>query len=362
MGSKLLIFLGIALMITALLSYADAQCPPGGCGGNSQDWDATAQAFLSSDVPMVGGSIQDMAAGSSLKVGQAAIGSTLNDTESIPKASSDSSMDSSMDSPMSPSADSSMDSIQVYRSDSFPKGETLKAMQSVSSSDLVLDVTSNHSKGDAFIRGAIYIPSKSFIYENGTIRPISEITRILGDAGVSSDDSVVVYSSAFESGEAAFVFWLMKYLGQDNVKLLDGDLHDWIGASLPLDTKLKTLPKVSYTAKINPELLADYGYVKSGVAQVVDARSFQDFGGGRIPNSFWIATNDVLENGRIKDASRLNNTFSKLDKGKPVVVYSTDIANASLVWYALQLMGFNSKVYSWQDWEAHELPPVNDTI
>ena len=352
MGSKLLIFLGTTLIVMALLSYADAACPPGGCAGGDSDadWEASAQAFLTSDVPMVGGNIQDMAAQSSLKVGKTAAGSALNDTDYVPEPSADSSMDSSMD------------SIQVYRSDSFPKGETLKAMQSVSSSDTILDVSNNHSKGDAFIRGAIYIPSKSFVYENGTIRSVSEITRILGDAGISSDDSVVVYSSAFESGEAAFVFWLMKYLGQENIKLLDGDLHDWAAASLPLDTKPKILPKVSYTARVNPELLVDYSYVKSGIAQVVDARSFQDFGSGRIPNSFWIATKDVLENGRLKDAAKLNETISKLNKSRPVVVYSTDIANASLVWYALQLMGFDSRVYTWQDWEAHEQPPVNDTI
>jgi len=348
MVCKLLIVLGTALVTVALLSYADAACPTGGCGSGDSDadWEASAQAFLSSDVPMVEMSPQDIPEESSLKTGLAVKDSTMNDTDYTPKVS----------------VDSSMDSIQVYRSDSFPKGEILKAMQSVSSSDTILDVSSNHTKGDPFIRGAIYISSKSFVYDNGTIKSVSEITKILGDAGISSDDSVVVYSSSFESGEAAFVFWLMEYLGQENVKLMDGDLHDWTAASLPLDTKPRISPKVSYTAKVNPELLADYSYVKSESAQVVDARSFQDFGSARIPDSFWIATKDVLDNGRLKDASKLNETFSKLDKGRPVVVYSTDIANASLVWYALQLMGFDSNVYTWQDWEAHELSPVNDAI
>ncbi|MFB3763938.1 MAG: sulfurtransferase [Methanotrichaceae archaeon] len=348
MGRKLLIFLGIAIIIMALFSYADAACPPGGCGSGSEDWETTAQSFINSDVPMVGASIQDMTKGSSLKVGQAATGSTLNDAESLPK------------SPVGSSKDSSADFIQAYRSDSFPKGKYLKAMQSVSSSDLILDVSNNHSKGDAIIRGAVSIPAKRFIYENGKIRPVSEITEILGDAGISSDDSVVVYSSSFESGEAAFVFWLMKYTGQESVKLLDGDLDDWTEASLPLDIKPKILPKVNYAAKVDLEMLADYAYVKSGIAQVVDARNFQDFGDGRIPDSFWIPTSNVLENGKVKDAVKLNDTFSKLNKGKPVVVYSTDIANASLVWYALQLMGFDSKVYTWADWEAHEKPQAYD--
>lgn len=341
MGIKLLIFLGTALMIAASLSYADAACPPGGCGSGTDDWAPTAQAFLNSDVPIVGQGMEDMARGSSLKVGQAATDGLVNDTEYTPNAS----------------VDSSMDSIQAaYRSDSFPRGETLKAMQSVSRSDLILDVSNDHSKGDAFIQGAVYIPSSSFVYDNGTIRKVSEIAKILGGAGVSNDDSVVLCSSAFDSGEAAFVFWLMKYIGQENIKLLDGDLHHWAAASLPMDSKPRTSPKVSYVARIRPDLLADYDYVKSGRPQVVDARSFQDFGSGRIPNSFWIPTKDVIDKGLIKDAAKLNVTFSKLSRGKPVVVYSTDIANASLVWYALQLMGFDSRIYTWQDWEKHEQP------
>lgn len=352
MRSKFPIILGIALMIMALLSCADAACPYGGCGGaSSGNWDATAQAFLNSDVPMVGRSIQDITEGSSLKTGDAdnnslSAGQAVmngSDAEYAPKSSADSSMDSTEG---------------VYRSDSFPKGDTLKAMQSVSSSDLIVDVSNSHSRGDTFIRGAVYLPSKSFVNENGTLKGISEIAGILGDAGISRDDSVVVYSSSFESGEAAFVFWLLMYLGQDHVKLLDGDLYNWISASLPLDTKPKTLPKASYIAAERPELLADYNYVKSGEAQIVDARSFQDFGSGSIPNAYWIAAKDVLENGKIKDSAKLNETFLKLDKGKPVVVYSTDIANASTVWYALALMGFDSRIYSWQDWEAHERAPA----
>jgi thiosulfate/3-mercaptopyruvate sulfurtransferase len=49
----------------------------------------------------------------------------------------------------------------------------------------------------------------------------------------------------------------------------------------------------------------------------------------------------------------LNYTFSGLGKDKPVVVYSEEGLNASLVWYALQLMGYNSSHYTWNDWESH---------
>ncbi len=46
--------------------------------------------------------------------------------------------------------------------------------------------------------------------------------------------------------------------------------------------------------------------------------------------------------------------FSRLAKDKPIVVYSSDYSRSSLVWYALQLMGYEASIYTWEDWKAHE--------
>ncbi len=345
MSRNWLIALGISLSIIALIFGANAKCPASGCsGGSPGNWDASAQAFLNSDVPIVGRSIQETAEGSSLKVGPDAENSTPknstldeNEGNMVPRTS--------------------MNDVQpAYRSNLFPKGEFLKAMPGVSSSDLVLDVSDSNTQGEARIRDAVRIPSKSFLYENGTLRPVSEMPKILGDAGISRSDPVVVYNDAFDSGEATFVFWLMRYLGHEDVKVLDGDLYDWTAASLPLDTKQNSHQAVNYTAAVKADLLANYEQVKSGAVQVVDARSFQEYGKGRIQKAFFISPEEVLADGKIKDASGLNDTFAKLDKSKPVVVYSSDIPKASLVWYALQLMGFDSRIYTWQDWQEHEQP------
>jgi thiosulfate/3-mercaptopyruvate sulfurtransferase len=176
----------------------------------------------------------------------------------------------------------------------------------------------------------------------------------LGKAGISDKDAVVVYSDTFGSGEAAFVLWMLRYLGQENVQALDGGLQDWIAASLPLETKENVRPQSKYVPHLRPELLFDYDFIKSGKAQLVDARTFQDYGKSRIPNAIFIIPESLLEGGRIKAASNLNDTFARLSRSQTVAVYSNDLLNASLVWYALQLMGFDSGTYTWQDWQAHE--------
>lgn len=224
---------------------------------------------------------------------------------------------------------------------------------------MVLDVSNKRSTGEAHIRGTIRIPSKSFLYDNGTMRQPPELAAILGEAGISEKDAVVVYSDNFSSGEAASVLWILRYLGHENVQALDGGLEDWIAASLPLETKENVRPAASYILHLRPGLLADYDFIKSGKAQVVDARTFQDFGKSRIPNAIFISQDIILEGGKIKAGAKLNDTFARLDTSRPVAVYSNDLLKASLVWYALQLMGFDSRIYEWQDWQAHEVAKVS---
>jgi thiosulfate/3-mercaptopyruvate sulfurtransferase len=339
-----LAFIIAAMVLTgALTESSSAICPPSGCGGSGGNWEASAQAFLNSDVPLVGTNPIDQVKDTSFKAGRATENERSEDGNgdviNAPKAQTD----------YVPAA---------YRSDLFIRGELLKSMPAVSSSDLVLDVSNSYAPGDAHIRGAIHIPSKSFLYENGTLRSVSEIAEIFGDAGISGDDSIVVYSDSFPSGEATFVFWLLCYLGHEDVKALDGGLDDWTKASLPLETEQNSRNTTNYTPALKSELLASYEYVKSGTPQTVDARTFEEFGKGRIPQAFFIGTGSILGGGKVRTGDQLNDTFAKLKSDRQTVVYSTDLLNSSLVWYALQLMGFNSGIYSWQDWQEHRQEEV----
>ena len=62
----------------------------------------------------------------------------------------------------------------------------------------------------------------------------------------------------------------------------------------------------------------------------------------------------MLEECRLKPGAGLKDTFARLNASRTVVVYSDDIYGASVVWFALQLMGFDARIFRWQDWQAHE--------
>jgi thiosulfate/3-mercaptopyruvate sulfurtransferase len=105
---------------------------------------------------------------------------------------------------------------------------------------------------------------------------------------------------------------------------------------------------------LRPELLATYDLVKDNQVQIVDARTPQDRGVSSIPGSINITYDAVLENDRLKDRNALGLLFSGLSKDRPVVVYTATGVKASMVCFALELLGYKASLYTWNDWLEHE--------
>jgi len=248
--------------------------------------------------------------------------------------------------------------VPQYRSDQFVNGRILKPLLSISSSDVVLDASSTSGYDRAHIKGAIHLPAKSFLNDSGRLRPVQEMASILGRAGISREDAVVVYGDPLASGDATFVLWVLRYLGHDDVRLLDGSLDDYISAGLPVESGMESRAAADYIPEIVPDLLASYALAKEGTAQVVDARTLEDFSMDSVPGSTFMDPSRVADGGWLIGSESLNETFSRFDRDLPVVIYSEDGVGASLIWYALQLTGYDSRLYTWKDWQAHQ-PSIN---
>ena len=126
----------------------------------------------------------------------------------------------------------------------------------------------------------------------------------------------------------------------------------------PTVTHPASLPSQSYTPAIKADLLATYEFVHSGTPQIIDARTATEYDAGSIPGSVNIPYDRVLDGKRIKDKEELEDLFSSLDKNRPVVVYTNTGVKASMIWLALNLLDYDARIYSWQDWQAN-LPQLN---
>ncbi len=230
------------------------------------------------------------------------------------------------------------------RSSDFVNGRTLKSMSSVSASDTLLAISLD---SELYAKGSLRLDLESLLYPNGTLRSPEEIASALSSIGISQSDRIVVYSDDIR--KAALGFFALRYVGHEDLSLLDGDLDKWRRSGLPVDS----LPAERKPSEYKPrkqDLIATYDYIKSGGAQIVDARPFQDFGVRRIPNAIHIDSERLIKDDRIAENTTLKEIFSSLLIDRPVVVYSEELDQAALVWFALQLMGYNATLYSWKDW------------
>ncbi len=228
-------------------------------------------------------------------------------------------------------------------------------LHAVKDSDVLLDASANSS---THIAGSAVIPYTEFDMQAGVLKTVPEIAKILGDAGISREDSVVVYGECLPCGGgpsvATYVYWIMKSLSHENVTVLNGTVEDWAASGRSTTKVARMLPGKIYVPEERADFTATYDYVKSGQAQVVDARTPKEFEYGSIPGSISIPYDSVLNGKKLKDKDQLNEVFTVLEKDRPVVVFTQTGMKGSVVWFALKMMDYDAKLYSYKDWMANQ--------
>ena len=240
---------------------------------------------------------------------------------------------------------------------------------------VVIDANTAENYGKRHVRGAINIPHKELYNETeikGLLKNPEELAKYFGEKGVSNTDAIVIY----DNGSGKFnsrVYWILKYLGAENVKLLHKDLEkSWRAARVPL-TPSSSKPKAkTFTVKLNKSIYATMDDVKAGNAILVDARSAGEFDGtsekpiskGHIKGAVNIEYKEFLQdNGNFKSKEEIEVVAKKhgLDPNKAVILYCETSVRACPVFVALTSVGYgNVKVYegAYNEWVADHNNPI----
>ena len=241
--------------------------------------------------------------------------------------------------------------------------EIMVEIDEVSSSDVLLDVSESATE---HISGSLTISYEDFM-EDQKPKSVEKITEILGQAGITENDSLVLYGECLPCGggpsASAYVYWIMKSLGHEKVRVLNGYVRDWKEKGLPVSSSAIVRPAAKYIPQFTDNLIADYEYVMSGQPQLVDARTVQEFGSGTIPGAISIPYESILDGDMMKSPSDLETAFSILNKERPVVAFTNTGFKGSVVRLALEIMGYDTRLYSYNIWLDNQLAEQesNDT-
>ncbi len=352
-----------AVMITlvVLLGDAEAECPScgGGSGGiwDGKSWIETALGGSSND----SATTNDSATSNDLVPSNDSTTSNDSATSNNSAASNDSAPSDGMNSESETGAEAGTEAAfyDDYDTSTWSvSAQEIKLRLDGDKKPLIAYVSNTAPQSSSYIEGSINLPSKSFVKNDdsglGMLKSESEMAGVLGNAGVTEDDDLVIYGDCLSCGDPTFVFWIMQYLGHENVTILRGSSGDWAAAGIPTAGSTTTRPAATYTSHLRPELLADYDSVAAGEFVVVDARTPGQFAAGHIDGAVNIDFNRMIDGGWIKDDSALAGIFADLEADRPVAVYTKNGGQASIVWYALMLQGRDARLYTWNDWLRHQ--------
>lgn len=275
--------------------------------------------------------------------------------DSVPQAEAEEAKDVQIAAPLK------LKELQINMTRSLKAREMLLSLDGVDDADILLDVSENSS---LHIEGSIYIPYMEFFLQPGILKQADEVASILGEAGISREDSVVIYGECLPCGGgpsvATYVYWMMKSLGHEKAKVLDGTAEDWATAGGATSGSAEVLPRKEYIPLVNSNHTATFDLVKSGQVQIIDARTPPEFAMGTIPGSVSMPYESVLADKKITGEDRLDMVFMVLNKNQPVVVFTNTGMKGSVVWFALEMMGYDARLYSYQDWMANQQPDLRE--
>jgi thiosulfate/3-mercaptopyruvate sulfurtransferase len=192
-------------------------------------------------------------------------------------------------------------------------------------------------------------------------------------AGVSQDRPVVVYDDR-DATAAARGWWLLRYYGHENVRVLDGGYQAWRAAGLPVSQADPAGPPGDFTARPGrmPVLDAAGAESMARTGLLLDARAGERYRGerepvdpvpGHIPGAVSAPTTEnVNADGTFRPAADLAARFRGLGvtAESDVGVYCGSGVTAAHQALALSLAGLPAALYvgSWSDWITDPAHPV----
>ncbi|MCX7883985.1 MAG: sulfurtransferase [Caloramator sp.] len=197
---------------------------------------------------------------------------------------------------------------------------------------------------------------------HGGARPVAEsdiLGKKLSGLGIRMNSKIVVYDDKIYSSPRAW--WQLKYMGYENVFVLNGGFNEWKEKGYPVsDEKMTSRCEGSFKENIKNNMYADVDYVKkvadNGDILLVDSRNEKRYTGeyeplyhkkGHIKGAINIPwEKSIDENGKVKDEYILRENFKALENIKEIITYCGSGIEAAINYVILDEIGYKVRLYA----------------
>jgi thiosulfate/3-mercaptopyruvate sulfurtransferase len=210
--------------------------------------------------------------------------------------------------------------------------------------------------------------------EHGGRHPLPNSTDLaekLAAIGVNFQKTLVV---AYDDSRFAFasrLWWLLRYLGHEQVAVLDGGFSGWQKAGYPVTDVVPGNRTATFIPQIQPQLLVDITDVKNRKDKpdvvLVDSRESDRYRGerepidkiaGHIPGAVNYPWQEVTDtSGYLIPQPENIHRWEQLATAREILVYCGSGVTACVNLLSLEIAGVTTgKLYagSWSDWISYE--------
>lgn len=235
-----------------------------------------------------------------------------------------------------------------------------------------------HIPGAVFwnILNDLLLPSKRINFATNALE------KVLGRSGITHDTTVIAYGTTAATG--AWLFWLLKAMGHDNVLVLNGGRRKWLLENCPMTSEQTIVTPTDYQVKVpDVSLRAFYEDVYNAISRadcvLLDVRTHQEYSGqwyfnqppseneraGHIPSAVHIDYELALnEDETFKSFDQLQALYRSkgITQSLDVIPYCAVGGRSAHTWFVLKyLLGFNKvRNYdgSWNEWSQLLEAPI----
>lgn len=203
-----------------------------------------------------------------------------------------------------------------------------------------------------------------------------KLARVLGERGIGDEHLIVAYDDHGASQFATRLWWLLRYYGHQNCRVLNGGWSKWTAEQRPVTVDVPSYSPASFTPQAHPEwsrtaeeVLERIG--KPGV-ELIDARDEGQYTGrvrrgirgGHIPGAVNFPRELLTRADRtFEDSAKMAEAVrhAGIRPEHEIVAYCNGGVAATSVLFALSMLGYprlSNYDGSWNEWNRREELPV----
>jgi thiosulfate/3-mercaptopyruvate sulfurtransferase len=227
------------------------------------------------------------------------------------------------------------------------------------------------------IPGAFFMDLNSHLASEvkltGGRHPLPDIDMLktrLEEIGITNDTSIVCYDDNLSG--AGRCWFLLKYMGILNVRVLNGGFDEWnkFGLIVESGTERK-VPPGHIDVELNSDLIATHEDIlnQSNKHKIIDARETYRYEGrkepidkiaGRIPGAINIPYTELMNGTVMKRKDELKKLLNGLQDGD--ILYCGSGVTSCVNFLAMEYIGIRPKLYvgSYSDWISRDLDVERD--